>query len=137
IPNLLMPPIQDIVPDRFGINIQEDEENDSRAAEFMQVFQDKLMEIFDIIQDMKLEDLMKETIQIGLSLIALHDNNYRKIFGDQDFYQDQSSALQLIYATMFAQLKVAIEFINVMICQYINIHILMTAATIICNFMKG
>lgn len=137
IPNLLMPSIQDIVPDQFGIIIQEDEENDSRAAEFMQVFQDKLMEIFDIIQDMKLEDLMKETIQIGLGLIALHDNNYRKIFGDQDFYQDdQSSALQLIYATMFAQLKVAIEFINVMICQYINIHILMTAATIICNFMK-
>lgn len=134
IPNLLMPSIQDIIPDRFGIIIQE---NDLRASEFMQVFQNKLRDLSDIIRDMTVEDLMKETIQIGLRLIALHDDNYERIFGNQDFYQDdQSSALQLIYATMFAQLKVAIEFINVMIYQYININILMTKATIICNFMK-
>lgn len=136
IENLQMPSIQDIIPDRFGI-IQENGGNDSRAAEFMQVFQNKLREISDIIRNMKTEDLMKETIQIGLRLIALHDDNYEKIFGKQNFSKDQQySALQLIYATMFAQLEVAIEFINVMIYQYINIHILMTNAKTICSFMN-
>lgn len=135
IQNLQMPSIQDIIPDRFGI-IQENGGNDSRTAEFMQVFQNKLREISDVIRNMKLDDLMKETIQIGLRLIALHDDNYEKIFGNQNFSQNQSSALQLIYATMFAQLEVAIEFINVMIYQYINIHILMTNAKILCNYMR-